>query len=212
MTYFKDLSPYSYFKYPQQCAGEQVNVGWLDREAPYLRGNADPDLIAKLLALCKWPVKRTRGWHNCHFCREYPVRVADSDGRFCLGDGEIRVPGKDGKIIYAAPNLIYHYVVTHRYLPPAEFLEALRDMALPNPAVVWILEYIEDFQHGPVSVNFLWQFMAKIAGEKKPALPPELRTAVLQAVDELKIADKTLGRDAKERAESTVAQLKSTLT
>jgi hypothetical protein len=41
-----------------------------------------------------------------------------------LGDAEIRVPG-EGKA-YACPTLIYHYIVKHGYLPPDEFLEAVR--------------------------------------------------------------------------------------
>lgn len=39
---------------------------------------------------------------------------------------EIRVPGRNGKT-YAAPNLIYHYMKDCGYLPPQEFLEALRN-------------------------------------------------------------------------------------
>ncbi|MCX7805518.1 MAG: hypothetical protein N3A38_10060 [Planctomycetota bacterium] len=37
---------------------------------------------------------------------------------------EIRVLGRDGKI-YAAPTLIYHYVVAHKYRPPQEFIDAV---------------------------------------------------------------------------------------
>jgi hypothetical protein len=33
--------------------------------------------------------------------------------------------------IYAAPNLIYHYVRTHHYKPPQEFLGALKDGPFP---------------------------------------------------------------------------------
>jgi hypothetical protein len=40
-----------------------------------------------------------------------------------IGDGEIRVIGKSA--IYAAPTLIYHYVVEHQYKPPDEFIEAV---------------------------------------------------------------------------------------
>jgi hypothetical protein len=41
-----------------------------------------------------------------------------------LGSAEIRVPGKDGKV-YAAPNLIYHYIKDCGYLPPQEFIDAV---------------------------------------------------------------------------------------
>jgi hypothetical protein len=41
-----------------------------------------------------------------------------------LGDAEVRVTGRDGKV-YAAPNLLYHYIEKHGYKPPDEFVEAL---------------------------------------------------------------------------------------
>jgi hypothetical protein len=41
-----------------------------------------------------------------------------------LGSAEIRVPGSGGRI-YAAPDLIYHYVEAHGYRPPDEFVEAV---------------------------------------------------------------------------------------
>jgi hypothetical protein len=41
-----------------------------------------------------------------------------------LGSAEIRVKGAGGKV-YAAPNLIYHYMKDCGYLPPQEFLGAL---------------------------------------------------------------------------------------
>ena len=39
------------------------------------------------------------------------------------GNGEIRV--SDGNVMYAAPTLIYHYVVAHAYLPPEAFIAAV---------------------------------------------------------------------------------------
>ena len=46
-----------------------------------------------------------------------------------LGSAEIRVQGIDGAV-YAAPNLIYHYMANHNYLPPEEFLGAIRDLTI----------------------------------------------------------------------------------
>ena len=39
------------------------------------------------------------------------------------GNGEIKVSGQG--ITFAAPVLIVHYIEQHRYLPPAQFLEAV---------------------------------------------------------------------------------------
>ncbi len=48
-----------------------------------------------------------------------------------LGSAEIRVFGNGGKI-YAAPNLIYHYVTVHGYKTPDEFVSALKEGPLPG--------------------------------------------------------------------------------
>ncbi len=46
------------------------------------------------------------------------------DGKWILlGAAEIRVLSRMGTV-YAAPNLIYHYVSAHGYKPPEEFLDA----------------------------------------------------------------------------------------
>jgi len=211
MAYYKDLSRYEYSKVPYKCAGELYNVGWLERCAPFPKGVVAPELVEKLLALCKFPINRYRGWHGCHFCPEYPVRIADSEGEFCLGDGEIRVPAADGTLTYVAPNLIYHYVVTHQYLPPDIFLDGLRAVSLPNPAVVWILEWIEDFQNQRSSIAILSNLLDWILRRDRPSLPSELRGVVLEAATELKVAQSIVS-DAQETADSIVNRLKSALT
>jgi hypothetical protein len=208
MAYFKDLTRYEYSKNVFGCVGEPLNIGWLERCATYPKGVVDPDLAAKLLALCKFPVNRYRGWHGCHFCKEYPVRIAGSDGESCLGDGEIHVPTKDERVTYVAPNLIYHYVVAHQYLPPDVFLDALRALSLPNPAIVWILEWIESFQNQPAILSQLLERSLRL---EKPSIPPELRGAVAEAANELKVAE-TAGSNAPEAAKPILNRLKSVLT
>jgi len=208
MAYFKDLTRYEYSKDPFKCAGELYNIGWLERCAPYPNGVVAPELTEKLLALCKFPVNRYRGWHGCHFCREYPIRIADSEGEFSLGDGEIRVPAVGGTLTYVAPNLIYHYVIAHQYLPPDVFLDALRAFSLPNPAVVWILEWIEDFHNQPAILSHSLDWILR---SDKPSLPPELRRAVVEAANELKVVQVPRSV-AQETAEGVVNRLKSVLT
>lgn len=41
-----------------------------------------------------------------------------------LGDAEVWVDGGD-QVWFAAPSLVYHYVVTHKYQPPKEFVRAI---------------------------------------------------------------------------------------
>jgi hypothetical protein len=54
------------------------------------------------------------GFHGCEFCRWIKAK----------GNGEIHVVGSDG-ITYVAPALIVHYMASHKYLPPKEFIDAV---------------------------------------------------------------------------------------
>jgi hypothetical protein len=49
--------------------------------------------------------------------------VVDGE-QFFLGSAELWVPASDGSI-FAAPNMIVHYVEMHGYLPPPAFVLAV---------------------------------------------------------------------------------------
>jgi hypothetical protein len=55
---------------------------------------------------------------------------------------------------------------------------------LPNAAAVWILEGIGGFENDPAILTHL---LDKILQGDKPRLPPEVRDAVLEAANELKV-------------------------
>ncbi|MFD8480393.1 hypothetical protein [Kitasatospora sp. NPDC059673] len=141
MTFFRDLSPYTYFEQETVAEGldfatfaptyRRVNVGWLSRLRRYPRGAAPEGFAARLLDIVQWQrVNGTRGFHVCGLCppwrrgREGPVRVEHRGREVALGSGEIRVPGRGGEV-FAAPSLVAHYVGRHGYLPPASFVEAV---------------------------------------------------------------------------------------
>jgi hypothetical protein len=152
MTYFRDLSDYSLLKAgavrpetarllwlghaapdsAQLRHGGTKNVGWLDAKHNYDRQVPSEELLEVLWAYCKISVVQTRGIHRCELCVERESkRVRRGDEELVLGSAEIRVFSNSG-VIYAAPNLIYHYVAAHDYCPPDEFLRALKDGAGPG--------------------------------------------------------------------------------
>jgi hypothetical protein len=102
-------------------------------------GLAEDGAISEVLRLVRDnPVNRTRGWHRCDLCGRpsdvsrpepaYPAQM-DLDGSpVFLGDCEIRVQDRAG-VVYAAPSLLAHYMAAHAYLPPSQFLRALRQTA-----------------------------------------------------------------------------------
>jgi hypothetical protein len=113
MAFFEDLTPYNYLQPEEERAGT-VNIGWLDRRRRFPTGETSGEFRAKLLSLCRQRVKQTRGFHACPFCksRERP-----------RGSAEVRVIGR-GRV-YAAPELVYHFVEKHGYRPPDEFIAAV---------------------------------------------------------------------------------------
>lgn len=149
MSYFPDLSPYQYGGSSVQ--ENVVNIGWLDGAHAYPKGDVPERFVEKLWAFCRVAVDRSRGLHPCDFCDVGPyippkpgtgiqclmrrqanwVVVQRGEDILILGSSEIRVFGRDGTI-YAAPNLIYHYIVEHQYRPPDVFIQAVLEGPQPG--------------------------------------------------------------------------------
>jgi hypothetical protein len=126
VTYFADLTPYSFIK---SVTTNGLNVGWLDNRHPFLRGRVDQSVLGRIFMLCtEHPKNKTRGWHNCPLCLEpeYPYRTEHNGRKIVLGSAEIWIEARSG-VQYAAPDLIFHYIRDHQYLPPREFIEAIME-------------------------------------------------------------------------------------
>lgn len=120
MSYFADLTPHTY----TPTNGEDVlNVGWLDVSEDYQRGETSSEFRTALQRLSANPIILHRGFHMCQFCPAEDARIWPPSHPERLGNGQIRVRSADG-VWYAAPVMIYHYVVEHGYRPPAAFIEA----------------------------------------------------------------------------------------
>lgn len=127
MSFIKDLTPI--------CSSDPtvLSVGWLDRSEPFHKGTADPRFCSALLEHIKYSAVQTMGRHLCNICNNHghEVRIAVGGSKFInLGSCEIRVFGIGG-VVYAAPNLIYHYVTKCDYLPPNGFVDAVITSPLP---------------------------------------------------------------------------------
>jgi hypothetical protein len=124
---FADLSPYSYLPETVPPGAAVRNVGWLGPDSVFPRGASAKEFTDALLELCtRHASARTRGWHSCELEHEegqipYPFMVRAGAEPVPLGGAEVRVLSEDGGWL-AAPDLVYHYVVDHDYLPPREFV------------------------------------------------------------------------------------------
>jgi hypothetical protein len=132
MTFYPDLSPYVYLRSAKDY-GVALNVGWLSKEYSYPEGNVSSEFLNNLWVHCKSRVLLTRGFSPCELSSECECPIVAKFNReiLRLGSAEIRVLAKDGTI-FAAPDMIFHYVITHHYLPPKEFVEAVIDGFLPQ--------------------------------------------------------------------------------
>lgn len=131
MSFFPDLSPYSYHR--SDIRTGTLNIGWLETKEPFPKGTVSDTFLKKLWQFCKLPVVQTRGFHVCDLCnmRTDVVPLVEFQGETLeLGSAEIRVFAKGGQI-YAAPNLIFHYVRVHGYKPLQAFIDAV--LAEPGP-------------------------------------------------------------------------------
>jgi len=140
-SYFIDGTPYSYLPV---AAGDPVplNVGWLDAHHEFRKTKHPDDLSNKLAWLCvNAESQATRGIHICELCPRmndgyYRLQIPKRED-FLLGNAEIRI--SSAKAIYAAPNLILHYVADHYYSPPDDFIEAVLALPDSNSILEWQL-------------------------------------------------------------------------
>jgi len=130
--YIEDLSNYINLK--GEVEPNTFAIGWLDDQHSFPKGMVPESALERILALCFCLVNQTRGFHQSPFIHPSPIGYsAEYRGKqIRLGSAEIRVQGKSGKV-YAAPNLIYHYIKDCGYLPPQEFLDALTNAPASQP-------------------------------------------------------------------------------
>lgn len=130
MAYFEDLTRYSY----SSCGdirSFEVNVGWLDKGHPFPTADPSGELLQSLWRYCEIRVCPMRGFHSCAFCSGNCGGPDCYGGEYrLLGSAEVRVFAPSGAV-YAAPNLIYHYVAVHHYSPPEDFVKALSTVPAP---------------------------------------------------------------------------------
>lgn len=132
--YFPDGDKYRYML-DVELPGVQA-IGWLDRNHPFRKGEIDICLVEGLISIAvSSAVNQTRGLHGCPLCGgdDDPTIQRDGERRLVLGSAEIWILGSDGAI-FASPDMLIHSIVAHGYLPPPDYLVALRWFLECKPA------------------------------------------------------------------------------
>ena len=142
MAHFKDLDDYSYLDEEGHITSKCI--GWLEKGISYDTGDVSEEVLDRVWEYCQVSLMQSRGIHICELCDDEQGWTGKRNGvELRLGSAEIRVFGEDGTI-YAAPDLIYHYMRDHHYRPPEAFLEAL--MRSPRPASPEHIQQIERYR------------------------------------------------------------------
>jgi len=163
MTYFADLTDYTYIPAGDAAHARTKNVGWLTAGHAFESAAPAEELLDRVWSFCTVSVAQTRGIHQCEFCPGKDVHRAERKGeKLLLGTSEIRVFAGEG-CLYAAPTLIYHYVKEHGYKPPEPFIHAL--MSEPAPPAP---EYFDRL----AQVSLEWRKTSELQLEPVPNYQP----------------------------------------
>lgn len=130
MSWFADLSTYTYLPETLPPGREVLTVGWLEPEYPFPTGEVPKEFADELTLICATKsYAQTRGFHDCGLPHgddesEELFSITLGGERKLLGSAEVRVLAESGAIL-AAPDLVWHYVNYHHYLPPQDFIDAV---------------------------------------------------------------------------------------
>lgn len=118
-----DLAPYHGCPADEALGYTPLGVGWLRGPGDLVAGSVPAGFGERLAAFCQpaATVCNAPAAMPCPLCR---TRVPP------YGGAEIRVIGEEE--IFAAPDLVAHYVSTHNYAPPAAFVAAVLDGPSPG--------------------------------------------------------------------------------
>lgn len=131
MAYYEDLSK---FEHKGKIEKKTFSIGWIEDDTNFNKGKVSEQFIKSLFEYVKFPINPTRSiYKNLVLDGENVSFVACYNGyNILLGTAEIRVIDNCNDTVYAAPNLILHYVMNHNYLPPENFINAVIKGSKPN--------------------------------------------------------------------------------
>lgn len=131
--FITDLSIYENCVDEEQIGIAPLAIGFLQRNQAFEMGAVSDKFMQKLLPFCA-PKTRVFGLPQAMVCPLCRQRVEmEIDGQMVrLGSAEIRIVGEQD--IFAAPDLLPHYITVHEYVPPIEFVEAIMQGAGVNSA------------------------------------------------------------------------------
>ncbi len=132
MAYFEDLSIFSYDN--RNHEESTYNVGWLEGGKDFPKGDVPQNFIENLWEYIKYPIYQYRGFHYDEILQgdKYQLAVKYEGYTVRLGFTDFRVYDSVNDRFYASPSTILYYIIKHKYLPPACFIDAVMNSPKPN--------------------------------------------------------------------------------
>ena len=121
--FFEDLDEYHGCHDEEMFGLVPLGVGFLHRKQRFATGKVPSKFMLKLATYLLAPVCVRGKAMPCPLCGERVTTEIDGE-ELVLGSAEIRVLGDEN--IYAAPDLILHFITEHNYRPPQEFIDVVR--------------------------------------------------------------------------------------
>ena len=94
-----------------------VAVGYLSIDEEFEKGEVSQNFLTKLKVVWEEGITLgSLGSHECEFCID--------EGIFPRGrsSSEKELIDRENKIKYLFPEMIFHYITKHKYLPPSDFI------------------------------------------------------------------------------------------
>lgn len=129
-------------KSPESWNVPLLAIGWVEDGWDYSLGNASELLIERVRRFrdetgVQYSWYTYRGIYGCTLCDSGPQKSNIEGSQINL-----LVPGEG--CVYMAPGAIVHYMETHLYLPPKEFIDAI--LSCPFPTT-------QGYEHALISAN-----------------------------------------------------------
>lgn len=133
--YLPDLSTYPFLESKDNIVFKAV--GWLDVNHNFTQGSVTNEFMACLWGFCQTPMIVSMGFHDCDLCNKfnygYGVYAKREDMQIRLGSTIVAVfDGFSDYTVYVAPDMIYHYILEHQYLPPQQFVDSILKSPPPD--------------------------------------------------------------------------------
>ena len=107
------------FDIPEILEYKFIAIGYLSIDEDFEKGDVSQNFLNKLRILYEeGGMSGHLGHHECEFC----IDEGNYENRG-MSSCEKELTDKENKVRYKFPEMIFHYITNHHYLPPLDFIK-----------------------------------------------------------------------------------------